>query len=324
MPSRFGGVKRLGTMRTVRSVSLLYYLLALGVAPGQQKQPLAQHRTVDDLARAVRSGDVLALAQLRALGDKGDVIAQFNLGVIYESGDGVPKDHELAAQWYLKAAEQGDADAEYQMGWMNEAGEGVPKNAALAAQWYRKASEQGSADAEFSLGSMFREGRGVPKDLAVAAQWYRKAAEQGDAVAQATLDRVTEGQIVLRKAYGVLLVPVTINDKITLDFVLDSGAAEVSVPADVILTLMRTGTLTAQDFTGARTYVLADGSTVPSQTFRIRSLKIGDWSLENVSGSVSSVEGSLLLGQSFLSRFKSWTVDNVRQVLTLQMSFNSR
>jgi predicted aspartyl protease len=311
-------------MRTVRSVSLLYYLLALGVAPGQQKQPLAQHRTVDDLARAVRSGDVLALAQLRALGDKGDVIAQFNLGVIYESGDGVPKDHELAAQWYLKAAEQGDADAEYQMGWMNEAGEGVPKNAALAAQWYRKASEQGSADAEFSLGSMFREGRGVPKDLAVAAQWYRKAAEQGDAVAQATLDRVTEGQIVLRKAYGVLLVPVTINDKITLDFVLDSGAAEVSVPADVILTLMRTGTLTAQDFTGARTYVLADGSTVPSQTFRIRSLKIGDWSLENVSGSVSSVEGSLLLGQSFLSRFKSWTVDNVRQVLTLQMSFNSR
>lgn len=128
----------------------------------------------------------------------------------------------------------------------------------------------------------------------------------------------TRFEVVLHNENGVLLVPVLINNKIPLDFILDSGAADVSVPADVVLTLIRTGTLSEADFTGTTTYVLADGSKVPSQTFRIRSLKVGDKVLENVSGSVASVNGSLLLGQSFLSRFKSWSIDNERQVLVLQ------
>src|SRR6202051_2396581 len=68
---------------------------------------------------------------------------------------------------------------------------------------------------------------------------------------------------------------------------------------------MRTKTLKETDFLGEKTYVLADGSKVPSQTFRIRSLKVGDKVLENVNGSVASVQGSLLLGQGFLRRFKS-------------------
>ena len=79
-------------------------------------------------------------------------------------------------------------------------------------------------------------------------------------------------EVGLNKQGGVLLVPVSINEKISLDFVLDSGASDVSVPADVVSTLMRTGTLVPADFTGAQMYVLADGSEVPSQTFRIRSL----------------------------------------------------
>jgi DNA invertase Pin-like site-specific DNA recombinase len=68
---------------------------------------------------------------------------------------------------------------------------------------------------------------------------------------------------------------------------------------------------------GERTYVLADGSKVPSQTFRIRSLKVGNQVLENVNGSIASVNGSLLLGQSFLGRFRSWSVDNSRHALLL-------
>jgi predicted aspartyl protease len=109
-----------------------------------------------------------------------------------------------------------------------------------------------------------------------------------------------------------------INNKIELNFVLDSGAADVSIPADVVLTLTRTGTITDADFVGRKTYILADGTKVPSQTFRIRSLKVGNRVLENVTGSVSSVRGELLLGQSFLSRFKSWSIDNSRQVLVLE------
>jgi len=112
-------------------------------------------------------------------------------------------------------------------------------------------------------------------------------------------------------------VPALINDKIPLDFVIDSGASDVTVPADVVSTLMRTGTLVSADFTGTQIYVLADGSHVPSQTFRIRSLRVGDLVLNNVAASVASANGSLLLGQSFLGRFKSWSIDNDKKVLVL-------
>jgi hypothetical protein len=125
-------------------------------------------------------------------------------------------------------------------------------------------------------------------------------------------------EVILQQRNGVLLVPVLINNTITLDFIIDSGASDVTIPPDVVLALLRTGSLTKADFLGTQTYILADGSRVPSQTFRIRSLKVGDKILENVSGSVASGNGSSLLGQSFLSRFNSWSIDNTRKVLLLR------
>jgi aspartyl protease family protein len=116
---------------------------------------------------------------------------------------------------------------------------------------------------------------------------------------------------------GTFVIPVLINGQITLNFTIDSGAADVSIPVDVVSTLMRTGTLQKSDFVGQKIYRLADGSTVPSATFLIRSLKVGNHLLENVTGSVASAKADLLLGQSFLSRFNSWSIDNKRQVLLL-------
>jgi len=123
--------------------------------------------------------------------------------------------------------------------------------------------------------------------------------------------------VAMRMSGGTFVVPVQINGQITLNFTVDSGASDVTIPADVVSTLMRTGTLTSDDFLGSKTYTLADGSTIPSQTFRIRSLAVGDKVLENVVAGASPAAGSLLLGQSFLARFKSWSVDNQRQVLIL-------
>ena len=116
----------------------------------------------------------------------------------------------------------------------------------------------------------------------------------------------------------MLGVPVSINGAITLEFIVDSGASDVVLPGDVVLTLIRTGTITDDDFLGRQNYVLADGRSVPSETFRIRSLKVGGQVLENVTASITDARGSLLLGQSFLSRFQSWSVDNRRRVLVLQ------
>jgi hypothetical protein len=107
------------------------------------------------------------------------------------------------------------------------------------------------------------------------------------------------------------------QQRITLNFILDTGASDVSVPANVVFTLIRTGTIQNTDFLGTQRYQLADGSVAPSTTLRIRMLKIGDRQVENVKGSVASANGPLLLGQSFLSRFKSWSIDNQRHALIL-------
>ena len=117
---------------------------------------------------------------------------------------------------------------------------------------------------------------------------------------------------------GTFLVPVLINGIIPLHFTVDSGAAHVSIPADVVMTLTRTGTITDSDFVGEQTYILADGRRIKSKTFRIRQLKVGDRLIENVLGSISDVNGSLLLGQSFLSRFKKVSFDYSQGLLVLE------
>ena len=117
---------------------------------------------------------------------------------------------------------------------------------------------------------------------------------------------------------GVLTVPVIINEAIKLDFIVDSGASDVSIPADVVQTLMRARTIDSSDFIGDQTYQTADGRTTPAKTFRIRSLRIADRTLHDVTASVAPSEGPLLLGQSFLGRFRSWSIDNERKVLVVQ------
>lgn len=117
---------------------------------------------------------------------------------------------------------------------------------------------------------------------------------------------------------GTLKIPGLIYGVIPLLFTVDSGAADVSIPGDVLLTLIRTGTVSEYDFIGEQTYVMADGSKVKSKTFRIRQLKVGDKVVTNVIGSIAGIDGSLLLGQSFLSRFRSVKFDYSQGVLVLE------
>jgi clan AA aspartic protease (TIGR02281 family) len=116
---------------------------------------------------------------------------------------------------------------------------------------------------------------------------------------------------------GAFIVPVTINSKITLNFTIDSGASDVAIPADVVSTLIRMGSIAKADFIGEEQFRLADGSIVPSLTFLIRSLTVGDKVVENVKATVTPDKADLLLGRSFLNRFNSWSVDNRQRLLFL-------
>ena len=120
--------------------------------------------------------------------------------------------------------------------------------------------------------------------------------------------------------HGTLQVPVVINGKISLNFTIDSGATDVSIPASIFSTLIRNGTVSREDFLDKRMYKLADGSGEISQRFRIRSLRVGKLEVRDVIASVGDTGGLLLLGQSFLSRLKSWSIDNERQTLLITES----
>jgi hypothetical protein len=141
----------------------------------------------------------------------------------------------------------------------------------------------------------------------------------GAAVAANTSpDSAGQNKVRLIKEGGTFKVPVLINGVIPLHFTVDSGAADVSIPADVVMTLTRMGTITNADFIDDQIYRLADGSTVKSKTFRIRQLSVGGRVVNNVLGSIAGVNGSLLLGQSFLSRFRKVSFDYNRGVLVLE------
>ena len=96
--------------------------------------------------------------ELRALADEGDALAQFNLGVRYANGEGVPQDDVEAVRWYRLAADQGHAEAQFNLGAMYDDGRGVPEDDAEAVRWYRLAADQGLGTAQYNLGTMYTEG----------------------------------------------------------------------------------------------------------------------------------------------------------------------
>jgi len=140
-----------------------------------------------DNGQGVTKDEAEAVRWYRKAAEQGHEWAQYDLGVAYDNGEGVAKDATEALRWYRKAAEQGDSDAQYSLGVAYHEAQGVTKDDAEAVRWFRKAAERGSAEAQLTLGQMYDSGQGIRKNKAEAALWYRKAAEQGNVSAQANL-----------------------------------------------------------------------------------------------------------------------------------------
>ena len=88
-----------------------------------------------------------------------------------------------ARKWYLKAAEQGSATAQFNLGVLYDTGKGIPQDYVEARKWYLKAAEQGEASAQNNLGLLYSEGHGIPQDYVTAYAWANIAAAQGNETA---------------------------------------------------------------------------------------------------------------------------------------------
>jgi hypothetical protein len=88
--------------------------------------------------------------------------------------------------------------------------------------------------------------------------------------------------------------------------------------SSVVAGMLASGALSRSDFLGRRDHVLADGSRISAETFRIRSLRIGGRVVEDVVATAGALSSPFLLGQSFLRRLKSWSIDNANDTLVLE------
>ncbi len=112
--------------------------------------------------------------------EAGNALAQLNLGVCYEYGDGIRKNEKKAVALYVAASERGNAMAQCNLGYCYFNGVGVGKDAVKAVLWYTKAAQASNARAMNNLGYCYENGQGVKKDVRRAFEWYKRAADNDD------------------------------------------------------------------------------------------------------------------------------------------------
>ena len=99
-------------------------------------------------------------------------------------------------------------------------------------------------------------------------------------------------------------------------FTVDSGAADVSVSPIIFRAMVKGGYVTKEDLIDVQNYTTANG-VVEGLRFRMPPMTVGGHTVYDVIGSVSENSDHMLLGQSFLRKFKFWAIDNAAGVLVL-------
>ena len=133
------------------------------------------------LARALWAGKgrAEAIRLYREAADLGNLRAMVSLGLILESGDGVPRDVPAALALYERAAEGGSPDGAINLAVALLQGSGIARNPSRAAELLTRASEQGSAIATYNLGVLAQDGVLGSPDKALG--YFRRAIDLGDA-----------------------------------------------------------------------------------------------------------------------------------------------
>jgi clan AA aspartic protease (TIGR02281 family) len=156
-----------------------------------------------------------------------------------------------------------------------------------------------------------------PTDKAGPATWTPCGGNPAKAIQDSAQARTTAQ---FHRMGGVFVLPAVINGSTKSYFIVDSGAANVQIPEEVADEMKRAGTLADSDFLGQRRFTLADGSGLQQRVFRLKSLQIGDRTMENVLAAVGAPRSRALLGQSFLRRLSWWKIDNVRNAMEFEFT----
>lgn len=120
-----------------------------------------------------------AIANIRALAERGHGGAMFHMGKVHALGIAVERDVAAAAEWYRNAAAHGDMRAHCNLGWMYQSGMGVPEDKAEAFRLLSIGAEHGVLSAKAAVGMMLLSGEGCAANAPRALQVLEEAFEAG-------------------------------------------------------------------------------------------------------------------------------------------------
>jgi len=118
---------------------------------GVPESTLAERNRV---ATVVAPMDAASLAALRLAAEKGDRIAQYELGLLYAKGAQVKQNYAKAHELLKKSAMQGVPKAQYHLGEMYVWGDGVEVNYPEAIVWFWLGTSLGDKYAQKRLRAM--------------------------------------------------------------------------------------------------------------------------------------------------------------------------
>jgi TPR repeat protein len=140
-------------------------------------------KPADPLALGGADGDYLVqlktFSELEDRATRGDVDAQWRLGLSYYRGIGTPENPEAGFEWLTRAAEKGNPTAASILGSVYQRGLGTPVDHGKAVMWFQKGADAGIPMALYQLGVHAMRGWGVPVNREHASTYFKLAHDKG-------------------------------------------------------------------------------------------------------------------------------------------------
>lgn len=155
------------------------YGAALNATQSPRITPLTPSQAQNNKVKLAQPHAKEALDRLQADAAAGDAEAQFQLGVRYRDGDGVPQDRGYAVGWWRQAAEQGHLLADVEVAKLYSCGQCAhwPVSWSRTSEYYRQKAEEGDAEFMRLVAACYRNGRGIEYSPEKALYWYTKSYE---------------------------------------------------------------------------------------------------------------------------------------------------
>ena len=174
----------------MKTIDALKFPGILGVAIGilvtvTTFSALAQSDQYNRTLSVYQSQDFRAAeSSWKKLAKKGDIHAQYALGVMELRGETANSSPAGAFRWFRKAAKNGHPTAMFNLGVAFWEGTGVKKNRKKALKWWKRSALAGDSGAQFNLGLAYYIGEEQPVDMDLAERWIGMAADQNHPEAQ--------------------------------------------------------------------------------------------------------------------------------------------